>query len=137
MDTDKSVDRTRKKVRSRLCTREYQTKKPNEIQRALPASHLFSAVAPLEAVKALVLIKHDVGEFVKRKETIEVETVRNQRSTFPRNSPVKDRQKYGEDKVGRLAKSMYGMLRIRRLPKRQTQRSIVPQSESKCERRSA
>ena len=52
VDTDKSVDPTRKKVRSRLCTREYKTKKPNKIQRALPASHLFSTMAPLEAVKA-------------------------------------------------------------------------------------
>ena len=61
-------------------------------------------------------LNHDVGEFVEQKETIEVETLRHQQSTFPRTSqetfyirlPAEDRQKYGEDKVGRLIKSMYG-----------------------------
>ena len=47
--------------------------------------------------------------------TIEVETPRNQQSTLPRNSPQthihpssSERQKCGEDKVGRFIKSMYG-----------------------------
>ena len=53
VDTDKSVDPTRKKLRSRLCAREYKTKKQGKIQRALPASQLFSAMPPLEAVKVL------------------------------------------------------------------------------------
>ena len=34
VDTDKSVDPTRKKIRSRLCARECKTKKLGEIQRA-------------------------------------------------------------------------------------------------------
>ena len=49
--------------------------------------------------------------------TIEVETQRHQQSTFPKGQrqrliyirlPAEDRQKNGEDKVGRLIKSMYG-----------------------------
>ena len=44
VDTDKSVDPTRKKIRSRLCAREYKTKKQGKIQRAPPASQLFSAM---------------------------------------------------------------------------------------------
>ena len=54
VDTDKSVDPTRKKFRSRLCAREYKTKKQGKIQRAPPASQMFSALPPLEAVKVLV-----------------------------------------------------------------------------------
>ena len=86
VDTDKSVDPTHKKIRSRLCAREYKTKKQGKIQRALPASQLFCATPPLEAVKVLVS-NHDVGEFVEQRETIEVETLRHQPSTYPRNSP--------------------------------------------------
>ena len=56
MDTEKSMDPTRKKIRSRLCARKYKTKKQGKIQRALPASQLFSAMPPLEAVKVLVSI---------------------------------------------------------------------------------
>ena len=85
VDTDKSVDPTRKKIRSRLCAREYKTKKQGTIQRALPASQLFSAMPLLEAVS--VLLNHDVGEFVEQRETIEVETLRHQQSTFPKKSP--------------------------------------------------
>ena len=44
VDTDKSVDPAR----------EYKTKRQGKIQRALPASQLFSAMPPLEAVKMLV-----------------------------------------------------------------------------------
>ena len=44
VDLDKSVDPTRKKIRSSLCAREYKTKKQGEIQQALPASQLFSAM---------------------------------------------------------------------------------------------
>ena len=40
VDTDKSVDPTRKKIRSRLWAREYKTKKQGKIQRGLPASQL-------------------------------------------------------------------------------------------------
>ena len=61
LDIDKSVDPTRKKIRSRLCAREYKTKKQGKIQRALPASQFFSALPPLEAVKGLVSIMMSVS----------------------------------------------------------------------------
>ena len=38
VDTDKSVDPTRKKIWSRLCASEYTREKQGQIQRALPAS---------------------------------------------------------------------------------------------------
>ena len=50
---------------SRLCAREHKTKKQGKIQRALPASQLFSAMPPLEAVKVLVSIMMSVS-FVER-----------------------------------------------------------------------
>ena len=61
VDTDKSVDPTRKKIRSRMCAREYKTKKHGKIQRVLRASQLFSAMPPLEAVKVLVSIMMSVS----------------------------------------------------------------------------
>ena len=61
VDTDKSVGPTRKKIRSRLCAREYKTNKQGKIQRALPASQLFSAMPPLEAVKVLDSIMMSVS----------------------------------------------------------------------------
>ena len=61
VDTDTSVDPTHKKIRSRLCAREYETKKQGKVQRALPASQLFSAVPHLEAVKVLVSIMMSVS----------------------------------------------------------------------------
>ena len=100
VDTDKSVDPTRKKIRSRLCAREYKTKKQGKIQRALPASQLFSAMPPLEAVKVLVSVMMLVRCRAHFQETA-------QRFIYIR-LPAEDRQKYGEDKVGRLVKSMYG-----------------------------
>ena len=51
VNTDKSVDPADKKIRPRLCAREYKTKKQDKLQRALPASPLFSAMPPLEAAK--------------------------------------------------------------------------------------
>ena len=85
VDTDKSVDPTRKKVRSRLCAREYNTKMQGKTQRALPASNcLFSAMPPLEAVKVSVSIMMSVS-LSNKGETIEVGTLRHQQSTFPRN----------------------------------------------------
>ena len=44
LDTDKSVDTAHKKIPSRLRAREYKTKKQGKIQRAVPASQLFSAM---------------------------------------------------------------------------------------------
>ena len=60
VDTDKSVDPTRKKIGSRLCARGHKTKKQGKIQRALPASQLFSSPL-LEAVKVLVSIMMSVS----------------------------------------------------------------------------
>ena len=55
--------------------------------------------------------------------------------------PAEDRQKYGEDKVGKLMKGMYGTQELdlwnTGIPKRQTQCSIVPQCKSGCEDGSA
>ena len=68
VDTDESVDPTRKKIRSRLCAREYKTKKQGRSYEG-------------------ACLNHDVGEFVEQRETIEVETQRHQQSTFPRDSP--------------------------------------------------
>ena len=53
---DRRAQAQSKKIRSRLCARENKTKKQCEIQRARPASQLFSAMPLLEAVKVLVSI---------------------------------------------------------------------------------
>ena len=45
----------------KLCAKEYMTKKQGKIQRAFPASQLFSAKPPLEAVKVLVSIMMSVS----------------------------------------------------------------------------
>ena len=59
VDADKLVDPAHKKIRSRLCAREYKTKGQGKIQRAPLASHLFSAMPPLEAVKPRQLVYHE------------------------------------------------------------------------------
>ena len=56
VDTDQSFDPFPRKMRSKLCAIEYKTKKQGKIPRASPASQLFSAVPPLESVKASVSI---------------------------------------------------------------------------------
>ena len=87
VDTDKSVDPTHKKTRSRLCAREYKTKKQGKIQRVL--STRFTVVICNATSRSCegACLNHDVGEFVEQRETIEVETLRHQWSTFSRNSP--------------------------------------------------
>ena len=115
VDTDKSVDPTCKKIRSRLCAREYKTKKQGKIQRALPASQLFFAMPPLKAVKVLVSFMMSVS-LSNFWETIKLRHYDISRAHFQRTArrliyiklPATDRQKHGEDKVGRLVKSMYG-----------------------------
>ena len=96
-------------------------------------------------------LNHDIGEFVKQRETIEVETLRHQQSTFPRNSPetyLHQTSRRGSSEVWRRQSWQIGqehvrnsrcfphlatrlrepdLLRVRRRPKRQTQCSIVPQ----------
>ena len=100
MDTDKSVDPSHKKIRSRLRAKEY---------------HLFSAMPPLEAVKALVSIMVSVGWSSKGK-PLKLRHHDISRAHFQGTAqrlihgrlPAEDRQTYGEDKVGRLIKSMHG-----------------------------
>ena len=106
VDTDKSEDPTRKKIRSRLCGREYKTKKQGKIQRALPASQLFSAMPPLEAVKVIVSIMMSVSSSNKGKR-LKLRHYDISRAHFQQTAqrliyiklPAEDRQKYGEDKV--------------------------------------
>ena len=116
VDTDKSVDPTRKKIRSRLCVQENtKTKKQGKIQRALPGFQLFSAMPRLEAVKVLVSFMMSVSFSNKGKPLklrhYDISRVHIQ-GTAQRliyiKLPAEDRQKYGEDTVGRLIKSMYG-----------------------------
>ena len=115
VDTDQSVDPAHKKIRSRLCAREYKTKKQGKIQRALPASQVFSAMLPLEAVKVLVSIMMSVSLSNKGK-PLKLRHHDISRAHFQGTAqrliyvrlPAEDRQKHGEDKVGRLIKSMYG-----------------------------
>ena len=115
VDTDNSVDPTRKKIRSRLCAREYKTKKQGNIQRVLPASQLFSAMTLLEAVNVLVSIMMWVCLSNKGK-PLKLRHYDISRAHFQGTAqrliyiklPAEDRQKYGEDQVRRLVKSMYG-----------------------------
>ena len=115
VDTDKSVDPTRKKIRSRLCAREYKTKKQGKIQRALPASQLFSAMPPLEAVKVVASIMMSVSLSNKGKplklrhhDISGAHFQGTAQRVIHIKLPAEDLQKYGEDKVGRLVKSVYG-----------------------------
>ena len=81
VDTDKSVDPTRKKIRSRLRPREYKTKKQGKIYRALPASQLFSALPPVEAVKVLVSIMMSVSLWNKKEPFFPQKIVRSMAKT--------------------------------------------------------
>ena len=91
VDTDKSVDPAYKKIRSKLRAREF------------------------EAVKVLVSIMMSVGLSNKGK-PMKLTHYDISRAHFHGTAqrliyirlPAEDRQKYGEDKVGRLVKSMYG-----------------------------
>ena len=67
VDTDKSAEPAHKIIRSRLCAREYETKKQSYIQRASVASQLFTAMPPLEAAKVHVSIMMSVGWSSKSK----------------------------------------------------------------------
>ena len=147
LDTDKSVDPTRKKIRSKLCAREYKTKKQGKIQRVLPASQLFSAVPPLKAVQMLVSTMMSVSLSSKGKPLklrhYDISRAHFQgkpRDSFTSNYPQRIVRSMAKTKVGRLIKSIYGTQeashiwlpdhvnlicgRVRELPKRQTQRSI-------------
>ena len=115
VDTDKSADPTRKEIRSRLCSREYRTKKQGKIQRAPLASQLFSAMPPLEEVKVFVSIMISLS-LSNQGKPLKLRHYDICRAHFQGAAqrllyiklPAKDRQKYDEDKVGRLVKSVYG-----------------------------
>ena len=110
VDTDKSVDPTCKKFRSRLFA-----KKQGTNQRALLACQLSSAMPPFEAVKLHVLIMMSVSLSNKGK-PLKLKHYDISRAHFQGTSQrlicitplAEDQQKYGEDKVGRSVKSMYG-----------------------------
>ena len=92
-----------------------KTKKQGKIQRAPPASQLFSAMPPLEAVKVIVSIMMSVSWSNKGK-PLNLRHFDISRAHFQGIAqrliyirfPAEDRPKYGEDKVGSLIKSMYG-----------------------------
>ena len=86
VDTDKSVDLTRKKIRSRLVGREYKTKKQGKDSTSSTCFPIVLCNATSRCGEGACL-NHDVGEFVEQRGTIEVETLRHQQSTCPRNSP--------------------------------------------------
>ena len=86
VDTDNTADPAHKKFRSTLCASENKTKKQVKIQGAFLASQLFTAMPPLEAVKVLVSITISVS-CPKNGKPIEVEALRHQLITCPRNSP--------------------------------------------------
>ena len=108
VDTDKSVS-------PRLCAREYKMKRQGQIQRALFASQLFSSMPPLEAVKVLVSIMMSVSWLRKGKplklrhhDIIRAQLQRTAQRLIYVHLRAEDRQKYGEDKAGKLTKSLYG-----------------------------
>ena len=71
VDTDKSVAPTRKKIRSRLCARGYETKKQGKFQR-----DLFDSIVLCNATSRSregACLDHDVGECVEQRENIEIE----------------------------------------------------------------
>ena len=105
VDADKSVDLAHKKIQPRLWAREYKTTKQGKIRRALLASQVLSALPPLESVKALVSIMMSVSRLNKGK-PLKLRHYDISRAHI--RLPAEDRQKYGEDKGGRLIKNMYG-----------------------------
>ena len=115
VDTDSLWIRHARKF-GRGCVQENtKRRKQGKIQRALPASQLFSAMPPLEAVKVLVSIMMSVSLSNKGK-PLKSRHHDISRAHFQGTAqrlihiklPAEDRQKYGEDKVGRLIKSVYG-----------------------------
>ena len=143
VDTDKSVDPTRKKIRSRLCAREYKAKKQGKIQRALPVTQVFSAMPLLEAVKVLVSFMMSVSLSNKGK-PLKLRPYDISRAHFPTNSPETQKHqtsRRGSSEVWRRQRWQIGQEHVRnsvrKFSKRQTQCSIVPQSESRCENGSA
>ena len=113
VNTDKSVDPAHKKIQSRLCAREHKTKKQGKIQKSLPAPQLLSAMPPLEAVKALVSIMMS-GSWSNKRKPLKLRHYEISRTHFQGTAQrliyvghlAEDRQRYSEDNVGRLIKSV-------------------------------
>ena len=109
VDTDQSFDPFPRKMRSRLCASEYKTKKQGNLQRALPASQLFSAMPHLESVKASVSIMISV-EQSNTGNPLKLRHHHISRAHFQGTAqrliyvklPAEDCQKHGEDKVGKI-----------------------------------
>ena len=100
-------------IRSRLYAREYKTKRQGKIQRVSLASQLFSATPPFEAVQVLVSFMMSVGRSSKAKPLkLRLHDVSRghlqgtAQTVIYVHLPAEDRQKYGEDTVGNLIKSM-------------------------------
>ena len=80
-----------------------------------PLLNLFSAMPPLETVKVLVSIMMSVS-LSNEVKPLKLRRYDISRAHFQGTAqrliyirlPAEDRQKYGEDKVGRLIKSMFG-----------------------------
>ena len=108
VDTAKSVDPGHKKNRSRLCPG-LQDKEARQRSKSLTCFSIVLCNATSRSCEGACL-NHDAGEFVKlRHYDISRAHFRGtaQRLMYIK-LPTEDRQKYGEDKVGRLIKSMYG-----------------------------
>ena len=113
--TDKSVDPTRNKIRSRLCAREYKTKKQGKIPTSSSSFSIVLCSTTSRSSEGACLI-HDVGEFVNQRQTLKLRHYDISRAHFQGTAqrlieiklPAEDHQKYAEDNVGRLVKSMYG-----------------------------
>ena len=115
VDTDKSVDPTRKKIQSSLCAREYKTKKQGKIQRATSFSIVLCNATSRSGEGACLSTMMSASVSNKGK-PLKLRHYDISRAHFQGTAqrliyielPAKDRHKYGEDKVGRLIKSMCG-----------------------------
>ena len=102
----------------RGCVQENTKRRSKVRHRAPPASQLFTAVPTLEAVTLLVSIMMSVSLSNKGK-PLKLRHYDISRAHFQGTAqrlfciklPAEDRQKYGEDNVGRLVRSMYGTRR--------------------------
>ena len=98
VDTDESVDPTRKKIRSRLCVQE-NTKRRSKVEAMKVLVSIMMSVSLSNKGKPLKLRHNDISRAHFQGTA--------QRLIYIR-LPAEDRQKNGEDKVGRLIKNMYG-----------------------------
>ena len=85
MDTYKYVDQAHKKCRSKFVCKRIQDEEARSDFKNFTRISIVLCNATSESCEGACL-HHDVGESVEQRETIEVETLRIQQSTFPRNS---------------------------------------------------